>query len=483
MDVWQFDDQQWQRNAKGEFILLSIGETEPDERFCNTDKAVLAGAYKVWEQDRERYYPKSFQYSPVTGKPLVHSGQAVQAWLPPWGENSVYAYPRGLRRTPAALILSEGLRPEDGPEHEIALNEGSYRFMAGTFQTEGNWLLAVNIEEGLLAVYSAANKWLELYHDGALRLTGSHLAENWSLLNDGLSQYCYIPSDDGLAVVEINIAVLTYRIVKRIAGRCLGAPVLWAGQVFWLACDAEGGARVYRMPFEYQDSVDAKVLSAADLSSMLNNPQVPVAKKTQIYWLSDTGVLQLKLDAGNQPLAAYMPWPASVQPRFQFGRPYLDSLGEFWQLCFDEQAQRYCYCKLSRPAESHFVSAPRFVTGSVNVAQNQMQWTSAPWHDSEAAHTLPGMVFPLLESRPAHTIEAVLTVCVPAWVRDAGSFFAARDVAHDVVFRLYSRNGCVEFAKQRISQPWLTRVVVYNGYLYLHHPDFNNSLYGWKLHR
>lgn len=471
MDTWAFDDQIWRRSPGNRFALASYRglEAAPTGHAAH-ELAALVGAHECREEGADVLYPGPFRYSPATGRPLpaLPAPAARQTWLPPFGNGPAMSC-LGLRQSPLALALPAGPRSGDAPDTELPLPPpGEHHFLVGHCKTRLPLLLAFNPRQGLVYLHTSGG-WVECEGQGRL-LPASSLAA-WGLWLDGDEENrFYLPTDEGLAVLDLNVLGLGYRL-DLIPARCLAAPAALGG---WLAVPAlapEGRAGVLCLAGRDGAAAWLDCEAAGD-----GGFAIPLARQRQVLWLGGQGQLQLGLDADRRLTARAIPWQDGDSPRLAFGSAYYARDGALWQLAYDNPAGRYHYVRLgqSQP-ERQPCRSPALSSGTVCFAQAS-QLRGPPWTDPALAYDAlaEDVVIPLLEAADG----AVLCVRI-AWVQGLESLFAST-AAHLARYELIGRDGDARFFTHRLARPWLARPFVYRGVLYLHHPELE-SIPGWAL--
>lgn len=487
MDTWDLDypdghTEAWTKDGStGAFRLLrynGLGATEPQHSVQET--ADLAGAHLCREGGATALYPGVFRYSPVTGQPLPPPPAShPESWLPPFGHDHTpdqFGMP-GLRQTHVNLSLARTLKPEQDPGTSLPLPPpGDYHFLVGNLAARRASLLAIEARKGMLYVFrDASAQWTELRGTHQLLPESSLATSHWALAcPDADQQRFFLPTDRGLALLDINIFNLSYDL-QLVPGCCKGAPVCFQGKRVFvpiigngdkggvLQVDTENPARVAYLEIDH-------CFLAEPFTSIL-------VEQRRILWLSRLGQLILKFDDINSPALSFVSWPPGFQPCFQFGSPYRARDGIVWQLGFDQLQGRYAYVTLgSRQPERQETASPRFGSGTINFTL-ETQLRSHPWLDPETATDAGSrhIVAPLLESPN----KAALCVRIP-WHRGAEHLFSSQG-RHAAVFQLIMEHGDINFFMRKLTRPWLTRSFVYHNYFYLYHPDFDQHIPGWEL--
>ncbi|VTU21133.1 hypothetical protein H6CHR_01528 [Variovorax sp. PBL-H6] len=490
---WAIGDQTWSRNpATGVFELADYkGWGAPPQACDPLDLAPLVGArVSVDGADRAgksvALYPGPFKFSPVTGKALPAPSAAHRGtWLPPFGGDSATEdSPQGLRLTAAPLALRSTLSIESLPDRQLAAPPaGHYQFLVSACQTCDARLLAMEFSRGRIYHWLPhSERWLELRPAGAQALGRSSLGqEAWGMaLHDpqGASRI-FMPTDDGLAIVSINLIAGTFQ--SHVVGtRCLGAPILWQDKVYvpMLQDDGKLGVHGLDPAGTALFRVEGPGLDAAPAAWVR-----PLADRRQIVWMSAAGQLLVKAGDGDRLETSLLPWPPGVVPSFELGSPYLSRSGHLWQQCAlqeggteGEGGQRFAFVQLGlREPEIRPASSPRLSTGAA-CFQRDARLRIAPWFDADISMDSEAgeVVIPLLESTSASTVLCARVASTAA----TDTLFASNE-AHTATFELHGEND-VQFWVASLPRPWATQPFVYAGHLYLYHPD-KRRLPGWRI--
>jgi len=473
MDSWTFDDQSWQRSTDNHFEVVTFRGLEAIGHAHDTqDLAALVGAHECPEDGQDVLYPGLFRHSPLTGKPLpAIASPAKQTWLPPFG-NSHSINCLGLRQSALSLHLHDAVRP-DTPDRRLPLPPpGEYRFIVGNLKAFQPQLLAVNPKKGRLYLYLHRG-WVELEKQGK-RLPESSLNRlQWSVCLDGAEENrLYFPTDDGLAILDINVFKLGYEL-QLITARCIGSPALLEGWIMLPALDKAGKAGILKVSRKNL-SEDWLPFDAAETGGAFN---IPLAERDQTLWLNGQGQLKIKLNLDSQPTPSHLPWNQCGTPRFEFGSVYsYVRYGTFWQLCYDSAGGYYQYVKLDQEnPEKYVCRSPRFTSGTISFPQAS-QFKDPPWSDGDVAAdaTSNAVSIPLLETAN----DAVLCARIE-WVKGLEELLDSPrpQLTH---YDLIGRNGDRCFFTHKLPSPWLALPFVHRDYLYLYHPEIDH-IPGWKL--
>ncbi|RZL89432.1 MAG: hypothetical protein EOP82_19795 [Variovorax sp.] len=481
-------DQIWSRNpTTGAFALLDYrGLGAPPAAHNPLDLATLIGARVSIDgpdrgASRVALYPGEFEFSPITGKALPHPDAThLDAWLPPFGGHaSATDRPQGLRLTAVRLALRRTLSTESLPDRQLALPPaGNYQFLVSAFGARECRLFALEFSRGLIYQWLPHSEcWREISPGGAEVLARSSLADNaWGMAvqDPQGSTKIFMPTDDGLATVSINLIAETYEL-RTIGHRCAGAPVMWQGRLY--VPMVEEGKKLGVFTLDAQGTavrrVDGPALTPA--SGWVR----PLTDRRQIVWMASSGQLVVRRSGGSALEASLLPWPWGTTPRFDLGSPYLSDSGELWQQCLlrDEQGRHLVFVQLGRSEpEIKPASSPRLSTGAA-CFQLETRLRDPPWLDPDdrgmgsSAHEV---IFPLLESTSASTLLCARV----ASTRSLDAVLASNETC-TALFELRGVQD-VQFWVARMPRPWATRPFVYAGHLYLYHPD-KRRMPGWRI--
>ncbi|HZF83496.1 MAG TPA: hypothetical protein VE084_08350 [Burkholderiaceae bacterium] len=466
-ESWDLGDQRWSRDpATGAFELLGYRQLgTPGAAADPLDWAGLVGA-RLSHDPADcagrplALFPGEFRYSPTTGHPLAaapHRGTEV--WLPPFGgERDGAQRLQGLRLTAARLSLPGSLTPEANPDDELPPPcEGPCHFIVAAFSACESRLVALDVARGTLRQWLPhSRRWAELAPVGDARLSASSLGDDaWSLaaLEQQGTLRLFLPSDDGLAVVGINLLAGRCE-VHMLGSTCVGAPVLWRGRVHVPMLDREGVVFVQAVR---PDDLALERMPVSGLDPAAHRWLRPVADPQRIVWMGSRGQLLVRAEAaGPAGAASFLPWPAGIAPRFDLGGPSL-AAGHLWQPCFLRDAQ-----------------GGRVVSVQLGAAGPALRDPAGddPDEDDDGSTARERSAILLASTTSSATLRARLDDA-----RRVSSGFGSRE-SYLTTFELAGEDTVAFFAA-RLSRPWATQAFLYAGRLYLHHPELP-VLPGWQ---
>jgi hypothetical protein len=480
MDTWTFDDQIWHRAPDQKFKLAVFrGMAAPDSPSDSRALAEAVGAHECPADGDGVLYPGPFKHSPVTGQPLPAAPpEFKQTWLPPYGNGPSLSC-LGLRQTALDIDLPTGPKPSPDPNAAPALEArlpppppGEYHFLVSNLNTRAPWLLAINFRRGRIHLYSGM-EWIELAHQQK-PLQGSSLpASRWSAWLDAADEKrLYLPTDEGLALLDINALRATYHLTPD-TGHCLGAPARLDDWIMVPALTPEGRVGIRRVARDGDGAADWLDFPAADAGEPFN---LPLVDPRQILWPSERSQIRARLNLDNQPVADRLGWPDGMTPHFEFGGAYQARNGELWQICYDDGAGSYHYVQLGRHNPDKRPCRSPGLTSGTACFVGSSPLPGPPWNDAELVNEAAAgtVVIPLLET-PG---QAVLGARVE-WVGGLEALFASLAPLR-VHFEWLGQNGDRRLLTLKLPQPWLARPFVYREWLYLYHPDMA-EMPGWRL--
>ena len=487
IEQWELGSGTWQRQRATEaWRLLATASGAPvSARIPPGDVARLVGARR--DPAGRDWFPPDFKFSPRTGAPLHHPRDAVEwGWVPPFGGSapSGSQHPsRGLRRTSAALSLAPAKDRAAGspPDRTLpSLPPGQYRFVVDRFDAACPSLVAVEPDAGrLFVLLPDAKQWSEL--EGPAVPGWGHRMPNprgWRMelrRADGHATL-YCPSATGLVVLSPAVLGLHCGIEPAGQGPALGGPVAWEGEI-WTPTRAEDET-VHLIGKTPGAPGRAYTVLPTPAPVPLLGFEAPVFAEAHVTWPCDAGQLVLRRDAGGAPQADWVAWPEDVKPIFAVGCPWLQDDGTFWQLCRRTGDGGIVYVQVAGAGASTVMEAagPASVsTGRVSY-RGTARFEGAPWAAPEGEVSAEA-VLPLLESARDGAVFGLRMDAprgVPALVQ--GHHEPKRAILQ------MERPGepAVAFGGIAVKRPWLALPFVYDGHLWIHHPELRH-VPGWKL--
>ncbi len=435
------------------------------------------------------YFPPSFSHSPNTGEPLQKLPAGTGAWLSPAGsQHLTTGLIRGGKLTDLPLTLQKGYAETDpSPPREIKRPPpGRYRFLVGMFGLQMQTLLALDAMNGCIHCWvPSAETWVELSPDSSAGPTPylgiertEEQAEDWQVDAFALTGQTRLiwPCDLGLAFIRVDPLRMCYQVELAEIGACVSAPVIKNDKIFVLvAKDAS--------------TVLIEVLANAPSQSRELARDLPqarwrtaLASQHDALWLSDQGQV-VASPRRNQFI--FVPWkPAGVHPQFELGPPYCGSDGRLWMQVLHPDTREGeggpAYVSLGRANyDLHESSGLRVLSGHSSVSVER-RLTEEPWLEPEVVTTTNAdndeAVIPIVESLK----DGAMLVMRAPHVGSITDFLAKRDSVMTRFQVLGPASDLAMFYSMKLRKPWETNAFVYNGALYLSHPDLK-SMPGWLL--
>ena len=488
---WPLESGTWLRDSQGEGYKLSrTAHNQPLNSLLSHEDicTLMQTGHSV--DAPQAIYPPEFKFCTATGKALQRPLQAPSGvgWVPPFGAAPIAQRAsrgaRGLRQAAMAIKLARQDQRRADADADASLGlppPGDYEYFSTPACSRVAVLLALDPAKGLLYMLLPASKrWELLEHDGGGLLAESRCARaDWrcEVAVDGLRSLIFLPTESGLACLSPDAASLGFAVDYIGDAPAIGAPLQFGEQVWAPLRLADGSIRFVSADINGLAATQVDLPSASLSALALGALHAPLADGRTALWPCDGGQLLLRKQSSGALVASFQPWPAGVQPAFEFGSPYLSRDGSLWQLCFDAQQDSYVYLQLGvdKPERAPAL-APRLCSGSFNF-RFATKFKNEPWLEPE--HGDDGgsdeVVLPLLES----TINAAVlglkleTTAGLAHVLRSGERMRAVLVLDDA-------SSQTAFHIIAVAEPWRLRVFVHSGLLWAYHPLLSR-LDGWAL--
>lgn len=481
----------WGRDQQGRFFARSWGDRNIDSRWSRYDAATAVGctlSVSVEDGGTEASpacFPASFSFSPTTGKPLITSPAKSAGWLPPHGNNGLHTgLVRGGKLTSAPLHLQRYTEETNAiPAESLPLPAvGSFRFLVGAFGLQRSSLLALDWKNGVLYCWLPADQvWAKLTAtSGSVFLGSEDIADElWNVESRNLEQDAalYWPCDAGLAIVRIEPLSLTYTAQLLVRGTCCSQPLALNDNVYVLMrCRKGSDTSLVEVSCNNSTEWNEK------LKGLPEGDWRPAATPHEVLWLSAEGHV---VAHPARERFEFITWnPSAIKPEFQLGPPHCARDGRLWLQVLHPEGYEgepsQGYVSLGRAKQDWNPSGgPRTLSGRSSI-KVEKRLGDEPWIEpdvvSSEAHDNNEAVVPLLESVTDSSM-LVLRVDHMAGIKQ----FFERDERLSVRFQIMGQHADdTGFFATRLHQPWKTLAFVYDGYLYLYHPEMTN-LPGWRL--
>jgi hypothetical protein len=485
---WETAASSWLEDEHGQFALdhsegLGRIDWQGPARSRVEDVARLLGASLPGACHCAAIYPEGFAFCPDCGNPLQRPDATASAHADWWGAAADPFLPRQLPHGLPVTKLALGERLEQRPAApEVGRAELSMApppnahcvFAAASFGFAGQCLVALAPKRGVLQYFDpAAQLWHVLVADepaSTLDFSASDYA--WlPALHPSRGEVAIVPTAHGLRRLFINPVNETYRTEMLFDHPLASAPgalrrhvgVLFIGNTGitgLLATDADFSEKIYHP------------CPGAPASGWTR----PVTYDGRIYWLHLQG--QLIWQPGQAP--AYLPWPAPWEPRLALGGPTQSRDGRLWQIGHDGQGYAFMELGSATPARES-IDGARLGFASLLFRRGHAV-VDEPWADAQIddPHEDDSLVLPLLRVLNDHRSQpSGLVLRLHQYTGRAEDALATRVIARATVEWIGRKNVILDDIA-RLSRPRECSAFVYDGALWLHHPDWNR-IRGWRL--
>jgi hypothetical protein len=334
-------------------------------------------------------------------------------------------------------------------------------------------LLALAHTRGVLQYWDpVAGLWHVMTpEDGAASLAFTTSAYAWlPVLEPRRGEVAIVPTDGGLQRLWINPVSETYRLEPVLQAPLVAAPGAMRRHIACMVAP-EGEVRLWSARLD-ADTVEEYACPDVPTSGWSR----PFGYDGRLFWLHEEG--QLAWRPGEPPL--FTPWPPGWQPRLAFGGPTQSRDGRLWHIGHDGQGYSFLELGSERPQAAPIDGArlgfANFLFRRGHPVVDE-PWSGEHVEDLNQDETL---VLPLLRafnnnrSQPSGLVLRLHKVTGRAEdaleerviARTTVEWIGRRNVILDEVVRLARPLDCVPF--------------VYDGCLWLHHPDWN-AMRGWRL--
>jgi len=499
--IWKLHSGDWnQDDTKMRFEILDSETEKIKERQSGLDIILGAKSHLASGLCCGGFFPPEFSYCAFCGKDLANGDYSSALWIPPFGNGS------GLRlsseRIDAASIPNAKREnnviwvDRDKDVFSLPRQRGDYEFIVARLGVQSPVLLAFDRTTGLLDYYSPAGvdgkKWIPLPPIPSSRV-GENNLPNWSwaaAVVSGNAGFA-VPTCEGPVWLSIDWQNGKC-IPKSSKGECMGGAAAIEGQVF-MPTLAEGTISIQSFDFA---SAQWKQVCAPIRDFVLGSQEdryfsVPVvdAGRRILYWMGLPGLLAFDL---TNHRCSWRPWETDAHPCravLELGPPYLDSRGDYWQICYDDydesqQERAFRYYKLNgNETDRENVDGGRFSSGISCFSKNYDFWEK-PWAKidkrQEQARTIRIPVLCLDEESKA-TITANfgkgLISPLLEVIKDRGRKYQTElriESPQDLPIELRMPHSF------SISSPWDLRLFVFQNHLYVYSTD-EAICYKWRL--
>ncbi len=415
--------------------------------------------------------------SPVISPTFSH-------WLMPMGMVScVDPIGHSALYTQQRVVLSQVDQAElDAPMRLPVPISGEYRFLVANFGFHDRRLLAVDVKTHTIFVLDPEhNHWHRMQdHDGLL-MDSALPAEVWGMavVHPLYSDRCYFCCLNGVVEVRINLFTQTFSSRVLVAGLAKSAPII-KGNTLYLLLERSDGLQIF-----HYDLLAAKV--SGELVPCAENPCPEpyfsaVHDDHEIVWLSKNHQLRAHF-AGDQPTCSILSWGIGLEPVPEFG-PSVFFHHRYWQLCFDNLQDAYCYVRVGadNSTERHITPSPRISTGLTHFQDAKNFQRGEPWFVCSHSNDSGQMMLPIMEFGGNRQERITGTPSVLSVRLDS------TDPLLEVLHKSH-RIRCEAvllgepdqlLVRLNISRPWTIQCFLYDGCLWLYHKELS-QISGWGV--
>lgn len=499
--IWNLNSGDWiQDDERKRFNVLDRESRKVQANQLGLD--IISGAkwHSTTESDCGGFFPPEFDCCSFCGKPLLAAGEHQNDfWVPPFGGG------RGLRLVSERIhVASIPTKQEntirwvdqDKDIFPLPRPRGDYEFVVAPLGTKSPVLVAFDRTTGLLDYFSPAGlnggKWISLTPSPGRRV-GENKLPNWSwsaAVVSGKAGFA-VPTSEG--PVWIGLDWQNGKCIPELdQGECIGGAATLENQIFMPALVEKA---IAVQSFDFSANRWKQVTGTPVQDFVLKSGEdryfsVPIvdAGRRIIYWTGVTGLLTFDLTSYS---CSWRPWETDAHPCravLEFGPPYQDPEGNFWQICYDDYDQSqeeraFRYYKLSGDeTDREDVDGGRFSSGISCFSKPYDLWEK-PWAKidkrQEQAKTIRAPLLCLDEESKA-TITANF---------GKGSISLLLEVLKDrskkylTELRIESPELAIELRMLHafnIHTPWELRLFIYQDYLYAYSID-EALCYKWRL--
>lgn len=290
------------------------------------------------------YFPADFKHCPRCGVSLIHNSEsAANAWIPPLGNNN------STRHFPKAIGSQADIHYDQGSFLGLPFDSSaSLQFASGQFGAKSNLLIAFELVQGRLAIYSPAHslEWVEI--DAPQLESASLPAWSWRVAMSHDQSLLAIPDIGGLKWVKFDWPGLSIETVEVLQGRCMAGPAVLGRRTGQASQSKED---VLCVPMQVTTSTGegavlrwwrgSEAQAAASTGSQWNQielPDVPASEtfglpvagvvKGLLTWPGKLGVLSVNLTSDDSVSASWSPWIAETLGEQVEGLP---EMGVVWR--------------------------------------------------------------------------------------------------------------------------------------------------------
>lgn len=396
--VWELNSGHWiQDDEKKIFQIADRTTNRIHENQKGLDVIYGAKLHEKSESGCKGFFPPEFEYCSFCGKKLVNNENCNDIWIPPFGGGT------GLRKSHENIRINrDNVKQESAVSYidqdkdmlPLPRPRGDYEFLVAPLGTRSSVLVAFDRTTGLIDYYSPAvadvNKWISLKCAPKCRVAESNLPNwSWSAASIFEKSGFAVPTDEGPVWLSIDWGNASYKPVYG-TGKCVGGAAVIEDHIFVPVETAES------IVIQNYDVVGGKWQHVAEISRKNVTRQengndffsIPVVASYRriLYWIGITGLLTFDFA---KHFCSWRSWetdqyPCQAMP--EFGPPYQDQMGNYWQLCYDEydqsqESRAFRYYRLNGDdSNREDVDGGRFSSG-VSCYSKLYEYWETPWEN------------------------------------------------------------------------------------------------------
>jgi hypothetical protein len=428
-------------------------------------------------------YPEGFGWCPDCGQPLDKFAGRADTQPDWWGPHADQLLPRHVPHGLPVTSLPLGDSLEERPaapavgRHDVSMPvppNAHCVFAASGYGFPVQRLLALATTRGVLQYWDPlARLWHVMSPDSAadeLAFTASSYA--WlPALNPQRGEVAIVPTARGLRRLLINPISETMHTEPVLDAMLAAAPGAMRRDIACLLRDGAGEVHLWsaRSDLSASEQFACGALPAGGWTR-------PVGYDGRLFWLHEQG--QLVWRPGEAP--RFFSWPGGWQPRLEFGGPTQSRDGRLWHIGHDGQAYSFLELGAADPQREPIDGAR---LGFANLLfRRGHPVVDEPWSGEhvEEQQEDDSLVLPLLRSFNNNRSQpSGLVLRFHKYTGRAEDALANRAIARTTVEWIGRRNVILDEVA-RLSRPLECVPFVYDGCLWLHHPDWN-QIRGWRL--